>query len=201
MPFRLIKEMHLKMLSAKCQPSCSGHTVLSHCGLVMLHGVRNPGQYWFRQWHGTCLVPSHCLNGCWVTVNWTLRNKLQRNFHFYKMHSNAVCKMTAISFKPLCVKSWVRISGFTNTSYFCHQFIIYSSVNINITPTHWLFYGACHPGGDYWNYYPGALSLKSSHSSSLWTSGPLFNVKMSSHQYRKSHCGDSSSPQWNFLYW
>ena len=38
-------------------------------------------------------------------------------------------------------------------------------------------------------------------------SGPRFNIKMSSYQYRKSHCGDKTgrkivlSSQWDFLYW
>ena len=36
------------------------------------------------------------------------------------------------------------------------------------------------------------------------TPGPWFNIKMSSYQYRKSHCGDLTtvlSPQWDFLSW
>ena len=34
--------------------------------------------------------------------------------------------------------------------------------------------------------------------------GPWFNIKMSSYQYRKTHCGDKTivlSSQWDFLYW
>ena len=33
--------------------------------------------------------------------------------------------------------------------------------------------------------------------------GPWFNIKMSSYQYRKSHCGDKMviRSQWDFLYW
>ena len=33
--------------------------------------------HWFRNG----LLPSHYLNQCWVIVNWTIRNKLQRNFN------------------------------------------------------------------------------------------------------------------------
>ena len=48
-------------------------------------------------------VPSHYFNQCWVIVNFTLRNKLQRNFNQNTnifIHENAfeiiVCEMMAI---------------------------------------------------------------------------------------------------------
>ena len=48
-------------------------------------------------------VPSHYLKQCWVSINWTLRNKLQWNFNWNTnlfIHENAsentVCKMAAI---------------------------------------------------------------------------------------------------------
>ena len=49
--------------------------------------------------------------------------------------------------------------------------------------------GASHSGGPYWVYYPGALSFKSFHPQ---VPGGWFNIKMTSYQYRKSHCGDKT---------
>ena len=39
------------------------------------------GQHWLSLWLVTYLMPSHYLNQCWDTVNWTPRNKLQWNFN------------------------------------------------------------------------------------------------------------------------
>ena len=56
-------------------------------------------------------VPSHYLNQCWNTVNWTLGNKQQWNLHqnsylFIQENAfeNVVWKMAAILSRPQCVK-------------------------------------------------------------------------------------------------
>ena len=69
-------------------------------------------QHCFRQWLVAWPAPSHYLNQCWDVVNWTLRNKLQWNFHrnsylFIQENAfeNVVWKMTAIFSRPQCVNS------------------------------------------------------------------------------------------------
>ena len=42
--------------------------------------VNESGQHEFRKWLVAYSAPSHYLNQCWVIVNWTLRDKLPRNF-------------------------------------------------------------------------------------------------------------------------
>ena len=39
------------------------------------------GHHWFRWWLVACSAPSHCRNQCWLTVNYILKNKLQRNLN------------------------------------------------------------------------------------------------------------------------
>ena len=65
--------------------------------------VGESGQHWFRWWLVTCSAPSHYLNQYWAIVNWTLRNKLQWNFHqntYLFIDENAseniVCETAAI---------------------------------------------------------------------------------------------------------
>ena len=69
-------------------------------------------------WLVTCLAPSHCLNQCWLIVNWTLWNKLQwnwnqnSNFSFLKMY----LKMLSAKWRPFCSGRWVNIKS---TRHFC----------------------------------------------------------------------------------
>ena len=58
-------------------------------------------------------APSHYLNQCWVTVNWTLGNKLQRNQDTkFFIHKNAfemvVNEMAAILSRGRWFKPWMR---------------------------------------------------------------------------------------------
>ena len=39
------------------------------------------GQHWFGWWLLACSAPIHYLNQSWLTINWTLRNKLQWNYN------------------------------------------------------------------------------------------------------------------------
>ena len=48
---------------------------LTHLTLVPHICVRELGQHWLRQWLVACSAPSHCLNQCWLIVNWTPGNK------------------------------------------------------------------------------------------------------------------------------
>ena len=61
-------------------------------------------------------APSHYLNQCRNIVNWTLGNKLQRNFNrnsniFIEENTfeNVLCEMLFISSRPQCVKCRVCI--------------------------------------------------------------------------------------------
>ena len=89
----------------------------------MPHIYTEWGQHWFRYWLVAYLAPSHYLNQCWVLVNWTLRNKLQRNFNqntklfIHKSASeNIVCEMVAI----LSRGRWVnRPQGNTGNNLCC----------------------------------------------------------------------------------
>ena len=72
-------------------------------GIVPHICISELGQHWFRWWLVACSAPSQYLNQCWVTVNWTLRNKLQWNFNQTTklfIHKNAseniVCEKAAI---------------------------------------------------------------------------------------------------------
>ena len=72
------------------------YTELTHCGLVMLNGIRHLGQHWFRLWLVTGSVPSHYLNHCWLTDNIPIRNKFQQSWNNVNAFENVVCNMVAI---------------------------------------------------------------------------------------------------------
>ena len=55
------KKTRLKVSSAKRRPFCLGLNVLTHSGWVTRICISELDQHWFRQWHVTCLAPSHYL--------------------------------------------------------------------------------------------------------------------------------------------
>ena len=71
-----------------------GPTYLTHWVHVTQICVSELGHLWFRSCLVASAAPSHNLNQCWYIVNWTLRNKLQRNcnqntnFSFVKTQLN-----------------------------------------------------------------------------------------------------------------
>ena len=78
---------------------------MSHICVVEL------GHHWFRYWLVACSAPSHYLNQCWNSVNWTFRNKLQWNFNRISnifiqeiAFESFVCKMASILSQP----QWVN---------------------------------------------------------------------------------------------
>ena len=84
---------------------CVFYTYWSH-NWHFLRGIHQP-RLFFLAWS----APSHYLNPCWNTVNWTLRNKLQWNFdrnHNIFIQENAfesaVCETASILPRPQCVK-------------------------------------------------------------------------------------------------
>ena len=97
-----------------------------------------------------CPAPSHYLNQCWNIVNWTLRNKFQRNFNRYSYifiqenaFENVVWKMVAILAPPQCVKTASRLVNSTNqgkSSCTCEAYKILS--RIEKTPINLQFYPA-----------------------------------------------------------
>ena len=75
--------------------------ILTHLPLVSHICVSESGQHWFRKWLVACSAsaPSHYLNQCWVTVNWTLRNNLQwncnQNIKLF-IHENESVKISSV---------------------------------------------------------------------------------------------------------
>ena len=74
-------------------------------------------------WHFSP-APSHCLNQCWIIVNWTLGNNIQWNYNndkYILILENAfryiVCKTAAILFRLRCdkciVNLWVAVYMWT----------------------------------------------------------------------------------------
>ena len=67
--------------------------------------VSESHQNCFRKWLGAYTAPSHYLNQCLVIVDWTIRNKFQRNFNqttifsFTKMH----LKISFAEWRPFCL--------------------------------------------------------------------------------------------------
>ena len=66
--------------------------------------INKQGHHWFRQWLVPGPLPSHYLNQCWLTVNWTLGNKFQTIFIQENESQSAVCKMVVILSQP----QWVN---------------------------------------------------------------------------------------------
>ena len=87
-----------------CLMASPGANGLTHLPLVPHICTSESCQHWFRKWLVTYSAPSHYLNQCWVIVNWTLRNKLQRNFSkkitfsFKKAH----LKMSSAKWRLFC---------------------------------------------------------------------------------------------------
>ena len=65
----------------RCNHIMLWYVILTHPLLVPHICVSESGQNWFRLWLVAYSAPSHYLNQYWNSVNWTLKNKLQRNFN------------------------------------------------------------------------------------------------------------------------
>ena len=67
--------------------------------------ISESGQHWLREWLVAYSAPSHCLNQCWIIVNWTLRNKRQWNLNLNKqisIHEN-VPEISSAKWGPFCL--------------------------------------------------------------------------------------------------
>ena len=60
------------------------------------------GQHWFRLWLVAYSVPNHYLNQCRVTVNQTLRNKVQWNFNQNTKLTKMHLKISSAKRRPYC---------------------------------------------------------------------------------------------------
>ena len=62
-------------------------------------------QHWLRYWLVAWSAPSHYLNQCWNIVNWTLRNKVERNFNLNSNISSKkmFSKMSSGNLRPICL--------------------------------------------------------------------------------------------------
>ena len=110
------------LLICLCMHACAHpcQRIITHYCLMMSCGVTNLDCYWFRKWLGTCSVPSHHLNQCWLMNNWTHRNKLQWNlnqntFFFQENVFKNVCKVVAILLMWYSISSlfgyWTALHG------------------------------------------------------------------------------------------
>ena len=68
-------------------------------------------QLWFRCWLVACSEPGHCLNLCWLTVKWTLINRLRWNpnqstkLFIVQMH----LEVSSAGWRPSCIgRDWLR---------------------------------------------------------------------------------------------
>ena len=105
------------LLYLSCRPSvipvscnsfdmCKSHAwCLMHLCHVLYRWIIELGHHWFRQWLGTCLVPSHYLNKNWPFSIRHSENKLQENLKLNAKlflpengFENSVCKMSVILF-------------------------------------------------------------------------------------------------------
>ena len=81
-----------------------------YSGIYLTHGpqvlhicIKELDQHWFRQWLVACSALSHCLNQCWLIVNWPLvtNSEIQieiQNISFMKMH----LKMSSAKWQIFC---------------------------------------------------------------------------------------------------
>ena len=103
---------------------------LTNCSLVT--PVWSIGHHWFRQLPIPCLTPSHYLYQCWLSVNWTLRNKRQRNFLI------RIQKLACIR------KCWLQNGGHFVQALMWSSKVLYCLMYLNITcwaPIHYLEIG------------------------------------------------------------
>ena len=61
--------------------------------------------HWLRQWLVAWPPPSHCLNQCWNTVDWTFRKNLQWNLDWnsYIFIQEMHLKMSSGKCRPFCL--------------------------------------------------------------------------------------------------
>ena len=90
-----------KILSCRFCPKCSHWYPVAPAKARCVVGVFY--EFSFGSDNDNNSAPSHYLNQCWVIANWTLRNKIQRNFNQNTkqfIHGNAseniVCKIATI---------------------------------------------------------------------------------------------------------
>ena len=90
-----------KILSCRFCPKCSHWYPVAPAKARYVVGVFY--EFSFGSDNDNNSAPSHYLNQCWVIANWTLRNKIQRNFNQNTkqfIHGNAseniVCKIATI---------------------------------------------------------------------------------------------------------
>ena len=125
----------LKCLMAKCKTAASPLLKCTGDNLALVFINSFPPSFAYVSVNrvsigsdnGLSPIRSHCLNQCWIIINWTLRNKLQWNFNQntkFCIHENAseniVCEMAAILSRGRWVNSlrpndaiWQHRSGST----------------------------------------------------------------------------------------
>ena len=81
---------------------------LTHLSLVSHICVNGMVEHWFRWWFVACSAPSHYLNQCWFTIDWTIRNKIRCNSNQNTtifIHKNA---SENIIYDTTAILSWGR---------------------------------------------------------------------------------------------
>ena len=108
------KETALTVLCAvfhDYKENASGHSELTHCGLVTPYGIRHLDKHLCRCRFVACSVPSPYLYQCWHNVNCYLGNKLQwklsKNTNIFG-HENALEKVVCTMATILFLRQWVN---------------------------------------------------------------------------------------------
>ena len=117
------------------------------------------------------MAPSHYLNQCWNIVNWTLKNKLQWNFNqISKLFIQENASENTVGEMAAILSRWRWVNHW------------HAVCNIIVTLDH---------------------AIKTN-LMTLWhrvsPSGALFNVKMYSYLYRKSHCEDKTVVRSSYIH-
>ena len=163
--------------------------ILNHHPLVPHICVNEWCQHWLKWWPVACSAPSHYLNQCWFIVNWTLRNKLQRNSNQNTKlsthgngYKNIVSEMAAI-----CPRgdelSWVL----SNMQYYVMiPFDLFTCLVSCILFSDWIvpYTGLMltHTYHSYANQFPWTLGISRSFPPFYWHGLTLISALMRNHR-------------------
>ena len=142
--------------------------------------------HWFRQWLGADQATSHYLNQWWL-IYWRIYASLGLNELIPMLHlqdNDFTCFYSYIS--PIVLYIYALMRWYWKP-YMAHKIVIVSKDwTKHATNVH--YFG---PPLNIKTIFP-CIVISVGNPYTGKTAGPWFNIKMSSYQYRKSHCGDKT---------
>ena len=123
-----------------------GDKCLTHLPLVPHICVNELGHHWFRQWLVACSVPSHCLNQCWLIVNWTPGNifqwNLNRNSIIFIQDKRPVGLSSFVNCPPVVASFLTQrqlsvIAGWQHMGRVPHPYYINPGYGLSLVDTLW----------------------------------------------------------------